>query len=839
LALAVPAGPVTLLGFLSRNIRMRLIFVAGLAALVAVPALAQTSSSVPGVSPLSLDTIMADPDWIGQEVERPYWSIDGRSVYYALKRDGSPVRDLYQVTLAGGANRKLDEAAQAGADGPAVFDRTRTHAAYLRHGDVFLRDLASGRTLQITRGTQTESSLQFSADGRSLQFAQGDNWYVYDLASAVTAPAAVLKFADDPQAKQPDQLGELQQSLFTTLRQIKADKDALRAHDEALIAADPTRAPAPFWLGDKIEAVGSQLSPDGRWLLLVTQPKDAKPGRAPQVIHYVTDSGYAEPKDARTYVGHNDEIGQSLLLLDLKQHRSYPLGTDGLPGIKDDPLAAIRAQTVAALTQAGKTEQAKALQAPAVRPVQVAIDPEDGGGGGAVWSEDGANLAMQLRAVDNKDRWLVSVDLVKHALVNQNRLHDDAWINWNFNDFGWLKDGRTLWFLSEQSGYSQLYRMSLGGAPKALTTGKFEVSHPQLSPDGRWFYLRSNQVAPYSYDVYRVAVDGGALSRVTQFQGMDSFELSPDGSQLAVLHSSPYLPAQLAVQPSDGGAARELTDWIKPAYKAIPWVAPKIVQVPSSHGAGVIYAKYYGPADEQAAASRPAVLFVHGAGYLQNVTLSYGHYFREQMFHNLLIAQGFVVLDMDYRASEGYGRAWRTAIYRQMGHPELEDLLDGKAWLVQQHGVDPKRVGIYGGSYGGFMTEMALLRAPGEFAAGAALRAPSDWTSYNDQYTSNILNDPQLDPQAYKISSPIEYADQLRDPLLIEHGLVDDNVMTSDSIRLYQRLIELHKHNFWISLYPLERHGFVHPDSWYDEYRRIDELFLNYVKSQPQSPSGH
>jgi dipeptidyl aminopeptidase/acylaminoacyl peptidase len=320
---------------------------------------------------------------------------------------------------------------------------------------------------------------------------------------------------------------------------------------------------------------------------------------------------------------------------------------------------------------------------------------------------------------------------------------------------------------------------------------------------------------------------------------MDDFELSPDGSQLAVLHSSPYMPPQLAVQPSAGGSPQELTDWIKPAYKAMPWIAPKIVQVPSSHGVGAIYAKYYGPADEQAAASRPAVIFVHGAGYLQNVTLSYGHYFREQMFHNLLIAQGFVVLDMDYRASEGYGRAWRTAIYRQMGHPELEDLLDGKAWLVQQHGVDPKRVGIYGGSYGGFMTEMALLRAPGEFAAGAALRAPSDWTSYNDQYTSNILNDPQLDPQAYKTSSPIEYADQLRDPLLIEHGLIDDNVMTSDSIRFYQRLIELHKNNFWISLYPLERHGFVHPDSWYDEYRRIDELFLNYVKSQPQSPQGH
>jgi dipeptidyl aminopeptidase/acylaminoacyl peptidase len=312
---------------------------------------------------------------------------------------------------------------------------------------------------------------------------------------------------------------------------------------------------------------------------------------------------------------------------------------------------------------------------------------------------------------------------------------------------------------------------------------------------------------------------------------MDQFALSPNDNQLAVLHSSAYVLPQLAVQDAQGGAPRELTNTMKPEFTAHAWIAPKIVEVPSSHGAGVIYAKYYGPANESdASSSRPAVIFVHGAGYLQDVSESATYYQHEQLFNNLLVQQGYVVLDLDYRASEGYGSAWRTAIYRQMGHPELEDLLDGKAWLVKNHGVDPKRVGIYGGSYGGFMTEMALLRAPGEFAAGAAQRPPADWITYNDQYTSDILNDPQIDPEAYKISSPIEYAANLRDPLLINHGLIDDNVMASDSLRLYERFVELHKKNFWISLYPLERHEFEHADSWYDEYRRIDELFETWVK---------
>ena len=778
---------------------------------------------------LDMETIMANPDWVGHAVESPYWSVDGRNLYYSVQRDGSPVRDLYRVDPASGNSVKLDPAAMAAADGPAVFDRAHRHAAFILHGDVFVVDLASGRRQQVTMTPQRESSPQFSADGRALQFRDGIHWFSYDLASGATAPVAELKFADDPQAKKPDALGELQLSLFKTLREIKADKDAVREHTQALEAADAGRAPRPFWLGDKIKAIDAELSPNGRWLLLVTVPKNYKGGKASVVNHYVSDSGYIEPEKARTYVGRNDPAPQSLLLLDLAQHKSWPLKTDDLPGIKIDPLAALRQQTVAALEKDGKSDQAKALKAPDVRPVTIA---NEGSGGGIVWSADGQNAAVQLRAIDNKDRWIASVDFSNHALVNQQRLTDPAWINWSFNDFGWLKDGRTLWYLSEQSGYSRLYSKPLDGAARQLTgAGKFEVSAAQLSPDGKWFYALANKVAPYSYDVYRVPSGGGELSRLTHYQGTDGFVLSPDGTRLAVLHSAPYMFDQLAVQSAAGGAPKELTNTMKSAYTSRHWIAPKVVQVPSSHGAGVIYAKYYGPANEaDAPASRPAVIFVHGAGYLQDVSLQETYYFREQMFHNLLVQQGYVVLDMDYRGSAGYGRGWRTAIYQHMGHPELEDLLDGKAWLVKQHGVDPKRVGIYGGSYGGFMTEMALLRAPGEFAAGAALRAPSDWTSYNDEYTSNILNDPQLDPQAYKISSPIEYAANLRDPLLIEHGLIDNNVMTSDSLRLYQRFIELHKKNFWISLYPLERHGFERADDWYDEYRRIDELFNTYVK---------
>lgn len=807
---------------------MRRLLLASLIALATLPA-AAFAAPQQASAPLTLETIMASPDWLGHAVESPYWSVDGRSLYYALKRDGDDVRDLYRVSADGGASNKLAPAAMAQAEGRAVYDRSHTHAAFILHGDVFLVDLASGRRVQVTRSPQAESSPQFSADGRALQFRDGNAWYSYSLGSGITSPVAILKFADNPQDARPDALERQQLALFSTLREIKADRDAQRARQQALAAADPDRAPQPFWLGDKTKPLDTELSPDGRWLLVITAPAHYNDGKAPDVIHYITDSGYTEPEPARTYVGRNDPAPQSLLLLDLAAHKVWPLKTDNLPGIKDDPLKAIRDQTIAALEKAGHDDEARALKAPTTRPVTIA---SDGSGGGIVWSDDGSQAAVQLRAIDNKDRWIASVDFANHTLVPQDRLHDKAWINWSFNDFGWEKDNRTLWYLSEASGWSRLYAKPLDGTARALTgDGKFEASQPQLSPDGQWFYLLANKVAPYSYDVYRVPAAGGELTRVTQYQGVDGFTLSPDGSRLAVLHSAPYRLDQLAVQSAAGGMPRELTDTMKPGFTSHAWIQPQFVAVPSSHGAGVIYAKYYGPAHEtDAPDSHPAVIFVHGAGYLQDVSKQETYYIHEQMFQNLLVQQGYVVLDMDYRGSAGYGRDWRDAIYRQMGHPELEDLLDGKAWLVKYHAVDPAHVGIYGGSYGGFMTEIALLRAPGEFAAGAAQRPPADWTSYNDDYTSDILNDPQLDPEAYRVSSPIEYAQNLQDPLLIEHGLIDDNVMASDSLRLYQRFVELHKKNFWISLYPLERHEFEHADDWYDEYRRIDELFETYVK---------
>lgn len=765
----------------------------------------------PAPSTVTLEQAMADPDWIGPSVDAVWWRWDGSAAYYMQKRKGANIRDIWQVGIEGGTPAQVSDAGRTDMDTAAVIEFGGARSAFVRNGNVFVRDLHSGMLTQLTRDNQAAERLQWNRSG-GLIWRVGVDWYRWD--GRVVSIAAQPRADDAPDAKPPvDALRDHQLRLISTLADDKARREAIRAQTDAWRRADPTRPPAPIHLGKDVTIVDSSLSPDGRWLLVVTTAKGAEDGRGEKMPVPVTESGYEEFEDARTLVGRNDPSPQRLWLAEVATGKVRELSFDTLPGIKDDPLAALR-------KAAGK-EPLKGN-----RPLQVGSGDDIPA---PVWTEEGRSVAVMLRAIDNKDRWLATVDLANATLQPRHRLHDDAWINWSFNDFGWLPDGNTLWYLSEESGYSHLYTLR-GTQRRQLTDGRWETSQVAISRDGNTFYFVCNQAKPIDYEVCSVPATGGPVRELTALDGVEDFSLSPKGDALLVRHSAAYLPPQLSVVSAQGGPSRQLTDTRSAEFKTHRWIQPQYVQVPSKHGAGVIWGKYYGPANPEPGRKYPIVMFVHGAGYLQNADMHWPDYFREQMFHNLLVDEGYIVLDLDYRASQGYGRDWRTAIYRWMGKPELEDYRDGLDWLVENHQGDRDRAGIYGGSYGGFMTLTALFQAPGVFKAGAALRPVSDWMQYNHGYTSNILNDPELDPEAYRRSSPIEFAAGLQDHLLIAHGMIDDNVFFRDSILLTQRLIELHKDHWSIAPYPMERHGFVHPDSWLDEYRRINELFEANLK---------
>jgi dipeptidyl aminopeptidase/acylaminoacyl peptidase len=419
---------------------------------------------------------------------------------------------------------------------------------------------------------------------------------------------------------------------------------------------------------------------------------------------------------------------------------------------------------------------------------------------------------------------------------------DDAWVreigggNNVGGGLGWLPDNRRAWFLAEHDGWMHLYAVDVSAErpqAKQLTSGRFEIDSVDVSPDGTMFYIRSTEQHPGERHIYTMSIDGGTRTKLTSQTGASSGEVSPDGSTVGLIYSAASKPPEVYVMANRPGATpSQVTTSTSEEWRSFKWIEPQLITYKARDGAEV-YARLFTP--EMVGARRhpnsPAVVFVHGAGYAQNAHRYWSTYYREYMFHHLLASRGYVVLDPDYRASAGYGRDWRTAIYRWMGGKDLQDVVDGAKYLVDAQKVQPRRIGVYGGSYGGFITLMAMFTTPDAFAAGAALRPVTDWAHYNHNYTSNILNEPQSDIEAYRKSSPIYFAEGLKGALLILHGMVDTNVHFQDSVRLAQRLIELRKENWELAVYPVEDHGFIEETSWADEYKRILKLFEQNLKT--------
>jgi dienelactone hydrolase len=769
---------------------------------------------------LSMEQIMADPDWLGRQPEQALWSADSQQVFYQRKQQGNELRDWFVRPLAvqgNGEQVALASQHQIGS-ASAVYNKDRSLQAYIFEGNLFVRRMASAELIQLTRDSAVQAAPLFLLDGR-IAYREGWTYYAIDLASGNRTELANLQLAEAPKvpAVPKGYLAQEQRKLieFVALEQKNAEQRY--AAQQQLQAQNSSMAPKAFYLGKDLQVVGASLSPKADYML-VSVRKAGKRNDKDIMPNYITANGDIAAQPVRGRVNDVIPAAQRILLLNLKDGSSSELSYTSLPGYNEDVLAEVKAENAKARGEKYKSEKV-------IRDIGLMNDwywTQSA----MRWHSSGEQVALMLKALDNKDRWIATVDLQKKTLVPQHRLHDTAWINYSFNDYGWLNNTDSLYYLSEESGYSHLYVKSLKGKAKKLTSGTFEVSDPVLSSDDQFIYFKANVAHPGNYEVYRAVLASGNTEQLTKLGGSTDFTLSPDEQKLLLRHSTNLMPEELyVVDAAPGAEVKRLTDTISAEFKQLPLVAPQIVAVPSSHGEQPVFSKVYYPADYQQGEKRRAVIFNHGAGYLQNSDMGWSGYFREFFFHNLLVQQGYVVMDMDYRASKGYGRDWRTAIYRRMGTPEIEDLVDGVNWMVANANVDRNRIGTYGGSYGGFMTFMALFTEPDLFQAGAALRPVSDWAYYNHAYTSNILNTPAIDPIAYERSSPIYFTQGLKKPLLINAPMVDDNVFFQDVVRLVQRLIEQENINFETAIYPVEPHGFRQPSSWLDEYRRIYKLF--------------
>jgi dipeptidyl aminopeptidase/acylaminoacyl peptidase len=755
-------------------------------------------------SALAIEQIMQGERFVGYLPEDVRWGHDSRAVYFSWNPGQDTLRQLYKVLAKGGqAPQAVGLEEELAMPRPGVYSQDFSQMVYEKYGDLFLLDIASGQARQIINTVGREYSPAFAQADAKIVYAYENNLYAWDIASGAIEQLTDLrkgsKKKDIAPSSQQKWLIEDQLALYEVLRSRKAEQAAQNASQEA---RKPKR-PLEVYYGNK-RLFNLQASPDLRFVTF-TMLAEAENNNT-RVPNYLTESGYTEELSARPKVG-GTQATYEMGIYDRQRDTFYLLSLAGLEGIKAKP---------AFLKEYHRDTLPFQPEYNEPRPVSM---------GRPVFSPAG-KAAMALRSQDNKSRWIVSLDLERGTLKQLDWQQDEAWIGGpgiNINNLEWIDEER-LYFQSEATGYSHLYIANIKtGEKKQLTSGNFEILAAQLSRDKRWFYLSANAEGPHEQHFYRLSAAGGKLQRLTTLPGRHEVSLSPDEKQLAIRYSASNQPWELYLMENKPGAPMQrLTQSTNPAFDTYPWREPEIVYFEARDGVKVP-ARLYRPANLQAGG--PAVIFVHGAGYLQNVHRWWSSYYREYMFHNFLADLGYTVLDIDYRGSAGYGRDWRTAIYRHMGGKDLNDQVDGAKFLAANYGISPDKIGIYGGSYGGFITLMAMFTQPGVFKSGAALRSVADWAHYNHGYTANILNTPVEDSIAYRRSSPIYFAEGLQGQLLMLHGMVDVNVQFQDVVRLSQRLIELGKEQWELSVFPVEDHGFIEASSWVDEYKRIFKLF--------------
>lgn len=748
---------------------------------------------VPGVSAqnLTVREIMAEPSIAGMRVEGEKLSPDGRSVVFLWNAEGKLPRDLYLSSTDRADARIILRVSDLPRPTP-----TPTPENKLGYGLTVRDDFVRARENQL-------GSFEWSPDSKKLLFSQGGDLYVLTIGE--TKPKRYTK-------TQSPEFGARFLDNERIIFQQGGNLFVLNTSDATLTQLTREANPQAF-----VSVSGGTVNKAGTWVAYVVS--DSSKQRALFVPNYLDE--FVQAGSVRR--------GWS-------EQRLFVVPTDGS---RDAPFE----------IKLPKAEGVSSFRR-------------------MVWAADGTSLIVDRNDKDTKRRQLFYVHNVGgkgEQIILITEETDDKWQASLSTIFeAHPKRSGELYFGSERDGYNHLYLAKLTpnkpepnptgeiraeGDPgfssnvsfTQLTKGAWQVEWARWTPDGANIVFSSTEGSAAQRKFY--SVDERGLHRELGYVGdgmITNPQLAEQGDQPMLLFgfSKWNMPEDLYSMPACFDCrgihgSMGLTKTTPEAFTRRAWTTPRFIDIPSRDGKK-IPAKIYVPAGFDQKKKYPMVIFVHGAGYLQNIINGWNNYYREFMFNELLTQKGYVVLDIDYRGSAGYGRDWRTDVYDFLGGKDYDDHIDGIDFMVKNYAVDQKRIGVYGGSYGGFMAGMLVTRAPERIAAAAALRPVFDWKNYyaaNPGYTAQRLGFPDKNPEAYKRSSPISYADKLERPLLILHGMADDNVHVQDSQQMIEKLIRLGKTQYFEAmLYPSENHGFVRPESWTDEYERILAFFEKHLK---------
>jgi dipeptidyl aminopeptidase/acylaminoacyl peptidase len=395
----------------------------------------------------------------------------------------------------------------------------------------------------------------------------------------------------------------------------------------------------------------------------------------------------------------------------------------------------------------------------------------------------------------------------------------------------WADDDRIV-FPWEKDGWIHLYSVAArGGTAKLLTPGGFEVEHVALTPNRRRIVYSSNQDDIDRRHLWSVAVAGGAPTALTRGPSSEWMPSPIDDSSVAFLRSDGRMPAHAAVL--TGTTQRALASTTMPADLPVSQlVEPQAVTFTAVDGMP-IRGQVFVPADIKSGERRPAVLFFHGGSRRQMLLawhyLSYYH--NTYAMNQYLASRGYVVLSVNYRSGTGYGLEFREALnYGATGASEFNDVLGAGLYMKQRADVDPTRIGIYGGSYGGYLTAHALARASDWFAAGVDIHGVHNWNVGIRTFIPTYNPSPEIERRNFN-SSPLAFIDDWRSPVLLVHGDDDRNVSFAETVTLAEHLRQRNV-TFEQLVLPDEIHGFLRYDSWLQVFRASADFFDRHLRSK-------
>jgi dipeptidyl-peptidase-4 len=422
------------------------------------------------------------------------------------------------------------------------------------------------------------------------------------------------------------------------------------------------------------------------------------------------------------------------------------------------------------------------------------------------WTPDGKKVVYQAQ---NREQTFLDVNFAgARDGKSTNVIHETskAWVAINENPI-WLKDGTFIW-ASERNGWEHLYQYSADGKLlRQITDGKWEIrSIEGVDEANGYIYFTAMEHNPIAPDGYRIKLDGTGLTRLTTTEGAHRVDLSPAYNYFIDVWSDLNTPSQVRLYDASGKLVRVISENKVDALKQYKLGAAELLHVKTRDGF-VMEAMMIKPPDFNPNNKYPVMSFTYSGPHAPQVRDAWGS--QTYMFHQLLAQKGYIIWVCDNRTASGKGMDATWPVYKNFGELELRDLEDGLTWLKSQPYVDGSRIGIWGWSYGGFMTSYALTHSD-SFKIGISGGTVADWRDYDSIYTERYMQTPQNNPEGYKKSSPVNAAKNLHGKLLLIHGAIDDNVHMANTMQFIYELQKAGK-QFQLMLYPKSRHGVTDP----------------------------